>query len=79
MQTAIVKRDNQCMTTEDCYDNHDLYLNYLRGGPGFGDPIDRDIKAIAKDLNEKFLLPEFAEKVYGAVVIFAGRKGCLVG
>jgi acetone carboxylase alpha subunit len=40
--TAVVKRDKQCITTEDCYDNHDLYLNYLRGGPGFGDPIDRE-------------------------------------
>ena len=29
------------MTTEDCYENYDLYLNYLRGGPGFGDPLDR--------------------------------------
>ncbi|UCV05115.1 hydantoinase B/oxoprolinase family protein [Dechloromonas denitrificans] len=65
--TAVVKRDKQCMTTEDCYDNHDLYLNYLRGGPGFGDPIDREVKAIENDLNQKFLLPEFAEKVYGAV------------
>ncbi|WP_018987852.1 hydantoinase B/oxoprolinase family protein [Aromatoleum toluclasticum] len=65
--TATVKRDKQCMTTEDCYDNHDLYLNYLRGGPGFGDPIDRDPKAIEADLNQKFLLPEYAQKVYGAV------------
>jgi len=65
--TARVKRDKQCMSTEDCYDNHDLYLNYLRGGPGFGDPIDRDPKAIEADLNEKFLLPEYAQKVYGAV------------
>jgi acetone carboxylase alpha subunit len=65
--TSTVKRDKQCMTTEDCYANHDLYLNYLRGGPGFGDPIDRDPKAIENDLNQKFLLPEFAQKVYGAV------------
>ena len=65
--TAQVKRDKPCMTTEDCYDNHDLYLNYLRGGPGFGDPIDRDPKAIETDLNQKFLLPEYAQKVYGAV------------
>ncbi|ACR02064.1 hydantoinase B/oxoprolinase family protein [Thauera aminoaromatica] len=65
--TAVVKRDKQCMTTEDCYDNHDLYLNYLRGGPGFGDPIDREPKAIENDLNQKFLLPEYAQKVYGAV------------
>jgi acetone carboxylase, alpha subunit len=66
--TARIKRDQQCMTTEDCYDNHDLYLNYLRGGPGFGDPIDRETKAIENDLNQKFLLPEFAQKVYGAVI-----------
>ncbi|AOF81856.1 hydantoinase B/oxoprolinase family protein [Methyloversatilis sp. RAC08] len=66
--TSLVKRDKQCMTTEDCYANHDLYLNYLRGGPGFGDPLDRDVKSIEKDLNELFLLPEFAAKVYAAVV-----------
>ncbi|MFA5121168.1 hydantoinase B/oxoprolinase family protein [Zavarzinia sp.] len=65
---ARVKRDKQCMTTEDCYDNYDLYLNYLRGGPGFGDPLERETDAIAKDLNEGCLLPEFAAKVHGAVV-----------
>ena len=64
---ASVKRDKQCMSTEDCYDNYDLYLNYLRGGPGFGDPLDRDPKAIEADLNQQFLLPEYARKVYGAV------------
>lgn len=64
---ATVKRDQQCMTTEDCYENYDLYLNYLRGGPGFGDPLDREIDAIAKDLNGALLLPEYAQKVYGAV------------
>ena len=65
--TAEVKRDKQCITTEECYANHDLYLNYLRGGPGFGDPLDREPAAIEADLNQKFLLPEYAEKVYGAV------------
>lgn len=65
---AFVKRDKQCMTTEHCFDNYDLYLNYLRGGPGFGDPIERDISAIAEDLNNNFVLPEYAQKVYGAVI-----------
>lgn len=63
-----VKRDKQCMTTEACYDNYDLYLNYLRGGPGFGDPLEREIDAIVQDLNQELLLPEYALKVYGAVV-----------
>ncbi len=66
-RSAFVKRDQQCMTTEDCYENYDLYLNYLRGGPGFGDPIDRAVEAIEKDLNDECLLAEYAEKVYGAV------------
>ena len=64
---AHVKRDKQCMTTEDCYDNHDLYLNYLRGGPGFGDPLDREPLAIEADVNQQFLLPAYAQQVYGAV------------
>ena len=64
---ARVKRDQQCMTTEDCYADHDLYLNYLRGGPGFGDPLDRELPAIETDLNDGFLLPEFAQRVHGAV------------
>ena len=65
---ADVKRDKQCMTTEACYEDYDLYLNYLRGGPGFGDPLDREIEAIARDLNNNFLLPEYATKVHGAVI-----------
>lgn len=63
-----VKRDKQCMTTEHCFEDYDLYLNYLRGGPGFGDPLERKCSMIADDLNEKIVLPQYAEKVYGAVI-----------
>jgi acetone carboxylase, alpha subunit len=66
--TAHVKRDQQCTTTEAIFENHDLYLNYMRGGPGFGDPLDRDCASVEKDLNSRFVLPEFAEKVYGVVI-----------
>ena len=65
--SAVVKRNKQCMTTEDCYENYDLYLNYLRGGPGFGDPIDREVSAIESDLNTAALLPDYALQVYGAI------------
>ena len=64
---AQVKRDHQCMTTEAVYENYDLYLNYLRGGPGFGDPLDRKIESIEYDINNKYVLPEFAAKVHGIV------------
>lgn len=39
----------------------------MHDGPGFGDPIDRKPEAIENDLNQKFLPPEYAQKVYGAV------------
>ncbi len=65
---ARVKRDQQCVSTESIFENHDLYLNYIRGGPGFGDPLDREVEAVANDLNSRFVLPEFAEKVYGVVI-----------
>jgi len=67
---AEVKRDKQCITTEAMFDNGDLYLNYLRGGPGFGDPLDRlhsGKQSIEEDLNENYILPEYAKKIYGVV------------
>ncbi|WP_298651634.1 hydantoinase B/oxoprolinase family protein [uncultured Tistrella sp.] len=66
-RSARVKRDHQAMTTEAVFENHDLYLNYIRGGPGFGDPLDRDPAAIEQDLNERALLPRYAASVHGAV------------
>ncbi|MFM1654880.1 hydantoinase B/oxoprolinase family protein [Brevibacillus sp. B_LB10_24] len=63
-----IKRDKQAITTEEIFENYDLYLNYLRGGPGFGDPLERKAKAVEADLNEGHLLPAYAEKVYGAVI-----------
>jgi acetone carboxylase alpha subunit len=61
-------RDKQAITSEAIFEEYDLYLNYLRGGPGFGDPIERLPQHIAEDLNEGLLLPRFAESVYGAIV-----------
>ncbi|MCJ7653521.1 MAG: hydantoinase B/oxoprolinase family protein, partial [Actinobacteria bacterium] len=45
----------------------DIYYSYYRGGGGLGDPIEREPELIEKDLNENFVLPRYAEKVYGAV------------
>ena len=68
MQAATVKRDKQAITTEQIFEDYDLYLNYLRGGPGFGDPLEREPARIEADLNEGYLLPRFAQAVYGAVL-----------
>lgn len=68
MNAKEIIRDKQSITTETVYENYDLYLNYLRGGPGFGDPLERKPSMVQDDLNEGHLLPRYAEMVYGAVV-----------
>jgi acetone carboxylase, alpha subunit len=61
-------RNKQSITTETIFENYDLYLNYLRGGPGFGDPIEREPKKVEEDLNGGYLLPRYAENIYGAAL-----------
>jgi acetone carboxylase alpha subunit len=45
----------------------DLYVCVYHGGDGLGDPLDRSPEHIEEDLHGEFLLPRFAESVYGAV------------
>ncbi|AIE58969.1 hydantoinase B/oxoprolinase family protein [Bacillus methanolicus] len=68
IEAKEIIRHKQSITTETIFENYDLYLNYLRGGPGFGDPLERKPKMIQDDLNNGHILPRYAEKVYGAVI-----------
>lgn len=68
IKNAVIKRDKQAITTEEMFSDYDLYLNYMRGGPGFGDPLDREPQSVVDDLNGGYLLERFADKVYGVVV-----------
>jgi N-methylhydantoinase B/oxoprolinase/acetone carboxylase alpha subunit len=43
----------------------DLYLSCMRGGGGLGDPIERDFRLVERDVNLGFLLPRYAERLYG--------------
>lgn len=69
---ARIKRDKQAITTEAMFKDYDLYLNYMRGGPGFGDPLDREPQKVADDVNGGYLLARFADSVYGVVLADAG-------
>ncbi|MDE1569163.1 hydantoinase B/oxoprolinase family protein [Aquabacter sp. P-9] len=68
LPAAQIKRDKQAITTEEMFSDYDLYLNYMRGGPGFGDPLDRLPQSVADDLNGGYVLERFAAQVYGVVV-----------
>lgn len=74
---AVIKRDKQAITTEEMFSDYDLYLNYMRGGPGFGDPLDRDPQSVADDVNGGYVLERFAKQVYG-VVLKQGGDGLTV-
>src|SRR5205807_2709079 len=45
----------------------DLYLSMLRGGAGLGDPLERPYDSVMQDVRGDFLLPRFAESLYGVV------------
>jgi N-methylhydantoinase B len=51
-----------------------LLVDYVAGGGGFGDPIDRDPQAVLKDFARQWVSLEVAERVYG-VVLDRERKG----
>ncbi|WP_238120049.1 MULTISPECIES: hydantoinase B/oxoprolinase family protein [unclassified Xanthobacter] len=74
---ARIKRDKQAITTEEMFSDYDLYLNTMRGGPGFGDPLDREPAKVAEDLNGGYILERFAGDVYG-VVVKKGADGLYV-
>ncbi|MCL8382994.1 MULTISPECIES: hydantoinase B/oxoprolinase family protein [Xanthobacter] len=74
---AQIKRDKQAITTEEMFSDYDLYLNYMRGGPGFGDPLDREPQAVADDINGGYVLERLAGDVYG-VVVKKGAGGLVV-
>lgn len=74
---AQIKRDKQAITTEEMFADYDLYLNYMRGGPGFGDPLDREPQAVADDINGGYVLERLAGDVYG-VVVKKGADGLVV-
>lgn len=52
-----------------------LLVDYVAGGGGFGDPIDRDPQFVLKDFRRGWVSREIAEQVYGVVI---ARDGAAV-
>ncbi len=45
-----------------------LLVDYVAGGGGFGDPIDRDPQAVLKDFGRGWVSRESAERIYGVIL-----------
>src|SRR5699024_1803877 len=49
MKAERLYRDRQAVMTQEEFKDYDVIMNYLRGGPGFGDPLDRNPKEVEAD------------------------------
>jgi N-methylhydantoinase B len=47
---------------------NDVFRCYWQGGGGYGDPIDRDIEKVRKDVINDYVSLETAEKIYGVIL-----------
>jgi hypothetical protein len=50
-----------------------LLVDYVAGGGGFGDPIDRDPQAVLRDFGRGWVSREIAERVYGVILQKEGK------
>jgi N-methylhydantoinase B len=48
--------------------NRDIYYGSWPGGGGWGDPIDRDVEAVVRDVSAGAVSPEAARNIYGVVL-----------
>jgi hypothetical protein len=46
----------------------------LSGGPGYGDPLERKLESIRKDLNDEIYTKDFVYNIYGAVATYDVNK-----
>ena len=63
-----VTRRPEGISTPKEFDDYDMYLNYLRGGSGLGDPLERDPEDVLSDIHDGYVLPRHAEDAYAVVV-----------
>jgi len=59
--------DIETTTLPDVYREGDLYLCMFRGAAGLGDPLERPYESVMADIEGDFLLPRYAESVYGVI------------
>jgi acetone carboxylase alpha subunit len=63
-----ITRRPEGISTPKQFDDYDLYLNYLRGGSGLGDPLERPPEEVLSDIHDGYVLPRHAKQAYAVVV-----------
>lgn len=70
MLEGTPRRSERSHTLGQVLQNGDIVLGNMSGGPGFGDPLERDPERVAHDLDEGVYTKEMAGRVYGVVCVF---------
>jgi N-methylhydantoinase B/acetone carboxylase alpha subunit len=59
--------DIETTTLPEVMREGDLYLCMFRGAAGTGDPLERPYESVMEDIEGDYLLPRYAESIYGVV------------
>lgn len=68
-----ITRVNEGMMFPELFANGDLFVSLFSGGPGYGDPLERDPEALRADVEKHVYLEETVQRVFG--VVLRGSNG----
>jgi len=69
-----ITRKSYCSIYPITFENLDLFYYFMSGGPGYGDPLEREIGQIIQDLNDGFYTEDIVKNVYGVIARFNDVK-----
>jgi hypothetical protein len=69
----IVRKKN-CTIYPITLKNYDLFHYVLSGGPGYGDPLERNLESAKKDLDNGIYTKEYVYNIYGIVASYDNKK-----
>ncbi|MFX0142956.1 MAG: hypothetical protein ACFE9C_02670, partial [Candidatus Hodarchaeota archaeon] len=69
-----ITRKPYCSIYPITLENYDLFYYFLSGGPGYGDPLEREIEQIKQDLDDGFYTEDIVKNVYGVIAKYNETK-----
>jgi N-methylhydantoinase B/acetone carboxylase alpha subunit len=67
MLKAEITRKPYCSIYPITLENYDIVHFGLSGAPGYGDPLERRLSSVEKDLNDGIYTDDIVEEVYGVI------------
>jgi hypothetical protein len=69
-----ITRKAYCSIYPVTFENYDLFHYSLSGGPGYGDPLERKVESVKKDLDDDLYTKDIVNNVYGVVAKYNEEK-----